>query len=167
MSKAGKTILIISLLFLVSLVSINVMAQSVTQKEANELHDILEKRLNKSEYRADKSKESLLFLLFLEIDTSGSISKLHILSEAFNPDTAFLHLVTLNEFKNWKSVECRNKTIVLPVVIIATDPHESYINDIFSDLLWERQRKTPPLEKNKTILIKSFIYAIDIGPVYN
>jgi hypothetical protein len=66
-----------------------------------------------------KRTPSTAYFVTLEIDSSGSVTNVHLFTEGVK-DSAFaiLHKLNAQSFKSWKEEKYKTKTILIPVVVL-------------------------------------------------
>ena len=81
----------------------------------------------------DRKGASEAFLCFLTIDSVGRVGGIHFLADEQNRDSAYIVLSKMKpaDFKDWKSEDCKGKTIMIPIILIGSEDKPKYVSDLF------------------------------------
>ncbi len=140
-------------------------AQSLSKNEIYDLQTILVKFLETHDTKLKdwNTRKQELVMLFLETDTNGRIGNLHLMADEKTKDStyAILSRITVNDLKEWKGTNCKNKVILVPISSAGNITNETqYTHAIIGELLGPLQRPMKILEeKGSFIIVNTCMYS--------
>ena len=114
-------------LILVVFLTGSAYAQTISKKEAAELQRIVyyffrEGRNEHSKHMTTETKAEGFFI-FLDIDSTGKVEKVYLLSDYLNRDSAFERMkkLTARDFENCLMEKAAGKSILIPFMVLANN----------------------------------------------
>jgi hypothetical protein len=97
-------------------------------------------------------------ICLLDIDTTGTVSNIHLLADDKNKDSTYSYLsrMTGNAFKNWKFEKCKNKTIAIPLLSLVEGKDPENIRRLRE--LYAFKRLVVEYETSSLVLISAIAY---------
>lgn len=121
------------LLLTVSIIA-NLKAQSLTKADILALNEIIGNFLFDAEEANENytNCKSEFFTCVIDLDSNSRVKSVIILHDGKNIDSAFAILSRLRpaNFKNWNCVKCKNKTIIMPILVISAHWQDEYIRKL-------------------------------------
>lgn len=138
-------------------------AQSLNKKDLRSLYSVIGIFLGDQENLRDRISPSEYVVCFLAIDNFGKVNSIHLLADESNRDSiySYLHRMTPDLFKDFKSDSCRDKTIMLPVISIGNGQSPGYVNSLVAS--YPKKRVIVESETNKIVVVSPLHYHVPDG----
>ncbi len=95
-------------------------------------------------------------MLFLETDTNSRVVNVHLMADEKTKDStyAILNRITMQDLKEWKGINCKNKVIVVPISSQGNITDETkYTHAVIGGLLGPLQRPIQIVEEKANLII--------------
>lgn len=104
-------------IFLLFFSSLSGQSQSLTKTDIRNIHTTISLFLDKQEMPDAKERNMEYILCMLDIDTSGRVANINLLSDNKNKDSTFYYLSRMSptDFGKWTWKKCKGKTIMVGV----------------------------------------------------
>ena len=110
------------------------IAQCMSTKEKAELERIvyyfcqnqqIERKIDQGIFK----KSSEIIFCLLELDSLGKVSNIRLIGDENNKDSAFaiLSRIKVSDFKNWKVENCKQKTVMIPIISLSPTEKPQYV----------------------------------------
>jgi hypothetical protein len=149
-----KIFKLIALLF----VSFSAFAQSLNSKELHYLQSTIGIYLINHEKMDGHKRPSEFIICLLSIDTAGKVNNIILLADDKNKDSTYFYLSLMkpDAFKDWRGINCKGKTIMMPVVSTGQGYSPEYINDLIK--LYPVKKIVVENETNTVVIISALQY---------
>jgi hypothetical protein len=143
---------------------LTMFAQKKMDKEISTLQFVITEFLLKNDSNTPRgeSRKAELILIYLETDSIGKVSNIHLMSDDKNRDKAFdlLSEISVSDFKDWAG-SFKKSVIVIPFSSSAVgEGRNSYAETIFGDFFWEEQRPARVVQrKGRVVITNPYIYS--------
>lgn len=124
------------------LISSNVFAQSLSRNELVDIGNTIEIFLNKHDSIYSQEEETQFVHLILETDIYENINKIKVLGTQTDTLYKLLSLLMPSCFKGWRSVNCKEKIILIPYFYFQGDQ----VKNNFADRIYEGYYAKIPLK---------------------
>ena len=106
-------------------------SQSLTSNDLKSIHTTIETKLIDLD-DAPSTRPSEFILLIIEIDSAGKANKMHVLADENNKGATYsiANKLTIEIFKKYTFIKCRNKTITIPIVSLTPGRHPNYVEKL-------------------------------------
>ena len=102
--------------------------------------------------------------IVLEMDLNGKVSNIHLMGVDTDTLYRILKQMTLDDLKDWKCLECRRKTIVIPYFYASDNPIKNYADKLYTDYYKKIPLKNLTVESDSTIIVKWFSSIAPLHP---
>lgn len=137
----------------------SVRSQRLLDKEIASLHNTIERFLEKSDKYYEMRKPEIIFLI-LEIDSSGSVSDIHLLGDKENLDSTYpiLKRIKAENFIAGQYIKWKNKVLSLPVYSLTGIDYDSIRKRSFTYIERSIIHHSTPFESRTSVMLRPLYY---------